>query len=286
MNKIQRTLKKIKIVLVLFLILGSTLYLIFRPKPDPCFNGIQDGKETGIDCGGFCDTLCPEPEKDEYIKNIVINRVDFTVDGKNNYDFIASVSNKNIEWGASSVNYKFVVYSESDEIIKEIEGKTYIMPAGSKADNLEYIKKYIVEDNVYMPSEPKKVEFQLSEYVWQKIADEKDLPELNVKIIETSDPAYWLDETKGVYMGRAFTRNSSKYSFDVVDIGVVLLGANDKVLAIAKTNQNTMNAGDGWGFEILWPNLKIEKSEIVGLEAEASTNVFDANNFIKDYKVQ
>jgi hypothetical protein len=286
MNKIQRTLKKIKIVLVLFLILGGTLYLIFRPKPDPCFNGIQDGRELGVDCGGFCDTICPEPEKAEYIKNVIVNRAEFTVDGKNNYDFVASVSNKNAEWGASSVDYKFVIYSDSDEIMKEIEGKTYLMPAGESADDLGSIKKYIVEDNVYLPSEPKKVEFQLSEYVWQKIGNEKELPELNVKIIETSDPAYWFDESRGIYIGRAFTRNNSKYSFNVVDIGVVLLGADDKVLAIAKTNQNTMNAGDGWGFEILWPNLKVTQSEISSLDAEASTDIFDENNFIKDYKVQ
>lgn len=286
MNQIQRTIKKTKIILVFLLILVSILYIIFRPKPNPCFNGIQDGRESGVDCGGFCDVACPEPEKEEYIKNIAINRAEFTVDGKNNYDFVAIVSNKNAKWGALSVSYKFIVYDDSNDIIKEIEGRTYLMPAGREVSDAKSVKKYIIEENVYLLQKPAKVEFQLSDYVWQDIPNEKDLPELSVDIIETSEPIYWFDENKNSYVGKAFTHNSSRYSFKTINVGVVLFGANDKILAIAKTNQNTMSAGDGWGFEILWPNLKVNKEDIVRLEAEATTDVFDANNFIKDYKVQ
>ncbi len=29
--------------------------------PEECFNGVQDGNETGVDCGGFCDVCSPGP---------------------------------------------------------------------------------------------------------------------------------------------------------------------------------------------------------------------------------
>lgn len=30
-----------------------------KPIIDPCANGVQDGGETGVDCGGSCPTVCP-----------------------------------------------------------------------------------------------------------------------------------------------------------------------------------------------------------------------------------
>lgn len=283
MNSIQRTLKKIKILLVLFLIIGGTTYLIFRPKPDPCFNGIQDGNETGVDCGGFCDAVCPDVEKSEYTENVAINWTTFTVDGKNNYDFASSISNKNIKWGASNVKYKFIAYDQNGEILKEIEGNTYLMPAGNNKDVTE---RYIIEDNVYMLETPDKVEIQLSDYSWQEITEEGDVTELAVDIISTSNPHYWFDEGRKIYMGGAYTKNNSKYSFKTVDIGAVLFGTKNNVIAIAKTNQLTMNSGDGWGFEVLWPNLKIEEDQIYNIETKASTNVFNEDNYIRDYKAE
>lgn len=281
MNSIQRTLKKTKILLVLFLIIGGFTYLILRPKPDPCFNGKQDGKETGVDCGGFCDTVCPDIEKAEYTKNVIINWSSFVADGKNNYDVAASISNNNTKWGASSVKYKFTLYDEDGEVVKEIEKTTYLMPKGNSSENI----RYIVEENIYSLQKIAKIDFELSEYVWQEVSeDEKN--ELDSDTISMSDQAFWFDEGRNMYTGRAKTYNNSKYSFNIVDIGVVLYGQNNEILAVAKTNQLTMNSGDGWGFEILWPNLKVEKSEIQKIDARAFTNVFDDNNFIKDYKAR
>ena len=31
------------------------------PPPSTCSNGVQDGTETGVDCGGLCQNACPPP---------------------------------------------------------------------------------------------------------------------------------------------------------------------------------------------------------------------------------
>jgi hypothetical protein len=56
------------------------------------------------------------------------------------------------------------------------------------------------------------------------------------------------------------------------------------VVAVGQTEQLTMKSGDGWGFLIAFPNLKGKLSDVTKIDIRAETDVFDKNNFMRDYR--
>lgn len=280
MNSLRRFLKKFFIVLIVFSFLGGIVWLATRPKKDPCFNGRKDTGEVGVDCGGFCAAACPKQGKPDNAADIKINWVKFVENGRNNYDFVASLSNENKEWGVVNAAYEFIYYDASGKEIGRKQGNTFISPKGNTSDPSV---KYIVEDNVDSVIPPAKVEFKLSNDEWGSIIDEKELGYLNENVIQISGKDFGMDDNLKAYRATGITKNTSKYDFIRVDINVVVFGKNDEVLAVGKTNQLTVVAGDGWGFTIVWPNLKIDRGQVDHVDYRAETNVFDTNNFMKEY---
>lgn len=279
MSKQHRILKKGVIILILIFTIAIILFLIQRYKMDPCYNGRLDTGEQGIDCGGVCAKKCRLTQEDILENNIVINQVTFTEDAPNEYDLLASITNKNEEWGAEKIKYVFTLYNADNQIIDIVENKSYIMPAGRTAQKN---KQFIVENNIRIKQKPSRVEFNILEYDWKQI-EEQDINELYNGVVQIYNNTFWYDNNKKVYIGRAETKNTSKYAFFQVDIGVALFDKSNQIIAIAKTDQLTMASKNGWGFEVVWPNLKIDQYNIDRLEVTAYTNTLDKQNYVEEY---
>lgn len=279
MTKKQRKLKKLSIVAVsLFLFLIFT-YDYWKPKGEPCFNGVRDKEEDGIDCGGICSNECSLPRKPPKVQNLRTEWVKFVKDGENNYDIIAKLSNDNSQWGISSVDYKFSVYDKSDRIIGTRNGKTYIMPAGFLENTGT---KYLIEDNFETSEEIKMADLEMHNFNWNEVKSNISLAELNKKIIEIVDQRYgFVENSNEFYYAYGVTRNVSAYSFFMVDIKVILFDSDNEPIAFGKTDQWTLTAGQGWAFMIYWKN-PFEKI-VNHVEYEAETNVFNSANFMKVY---
>ena len=89
-----------------------------------------------------------------------------------------------------------------------------------------------------------------------------------------------------IYVVTGKTKNTSIYDFVHVDIKAVLFGADNKVVAVGTTEQLTMVAGNGWGFQIQLPNLKGKISDVAKIDIKTDTDVFDKNNFMTDYRAK
>lgn len=277
MNSVSRFLKKVIIIFLALVILFGIVYLLTRPKKDPCFDGIQNNREEGVDCGGFCDAVCAKPDRPDYVQDIKINWVKFTEDGRNNYDLVASLSNENEKWGVSSVKYKFAFYDEAENLIGEKEGTTFIMPKGDTEDPSV---KYLIEDNVTSNTPIAKASITLSDYDWQELASSKDVYNLNENIIKISEKTFGRNKVTNFYEASGVTYNTSIYDFFKVDINVVVFGKEGQILAAGKTNQLTLATGDGWRFVVSFPNFAFEESEIESVDYKSETNVFDSNNLV------
>ncbi|MCK5084767.1 MAG: hypothetical protein KAQ64_03880 [Candidatus Pacebacteria bacterium] len=275
----QRTIKKAIIILIILFIIIITHQLMFPKIPEPCFNGVLDIGEEKVDCGGVCIKKCPSPPTPPKVDDIRIEWVKFVKDGENYYDLVAKISNSNPSWGVSSVNYRFVVYSDDGEMIKTEKNKTYIMPKGFlKEEGV----KYIIEDNFKLNLNINKVDIELFDHAWNEIKDSRDLPDFNSKVVYIKDKknGYVTDGPEFYYV-YGVTENASKYSFRVVDVNVVAYNANNEPIAVGKTNQWDMLGGGGWEFRIFW--RESFSGEINYIDYEAQTNVLDTANFMKDF---
>lgn len=286
LSEAQRNLKKARILFSVIAVFVVIAAIIFWPKPQPCFNGVKDATEEGVDCGGLCAKACPVREIPEYERKVKVDFARAVADGKDTYDLVADVKNQNELWGVSRVDYKFKVWGTDGELIKEIPGSTYLMPAGNLVDHPQGLSNYILENNVNLTEKPERVELEFANFTWKRYEDPAELSDIRAGIITVKNVWQGFNRNLQAYVVHGETFNHSKYYFRKVDIAAVVIDRNGEVVAVGKTDQLTMRSGDGWGFDIMWPNLDPQLAEEGRVNFSVVTNVFDTQNYVKDYKVE
>ncbi|HEY4486749.1 MAG TPA: hypothetical protein VJB70_03385 [Candidatus Paceibacterota bacterium] len=119
----QRRMTYLALVVgVLLLVVSVPLFLYFN-KPETCFDGLQNGNELGIDCGGACAKLC-----ESQVSGLLVHWSRFAKARDGAYDVAAFVQNPNAMGGAENVSYIFKLYDKDNLLIAERRGKTYINP--------------------------------------------------------------------------------------------------------------------------------------------------------------
>jgi len=109
---------------VITLIILIVLYNTFFNSPATCFDGKQDGAETGIDCGGSsCSLICNDvahPPVVEWARSFQTNQ--------NTYSATAYVQNNNVGAGARGVPYSFQLFDADNVLVVERDGVVDIPP--------------------------------------------------------------------------------------------------------------------------------------------------------------
>lgn len=122
----QRILVVVVPLGLVFLLVGVFL-LIMRNRPN-CTNGQQDGNETGIDCGGSCQRLCPDT-----VAEPVVHFARAVPVGENLWGAVAYVENRNPVAGVRSAPYLFKLYDAANLLIYDRRGMAYLPPQKSTA---------------------------------------------------------------------------------------------------------------------------------------------------------
>ncbi len=259
----QRKNKQIIIAISFFLFWAMVILgIIYLVKPGPtCFDGIKNQGEEKIDCGGPCNACMPELEK---IKVVKIKAVQGDTQS---FDLLAQIENPNREYGAPEVFYQFDILGEGNQLLRTVEGKTFIFPNQTK---------YIIETPVNLPSLPKRVGFLIKNVNWEKLTDFENvgLEIYEKKYNELAPGQGYFSEATGVL------ENISNYDYELVQVMIVLYDANDNIVNFSKTEHGTVRTGDKRPVKFTWkkPFKKIQRFDM-----EAYTNLFLIENFIKKH---
>lgn len=108
--------------LVCVVALGLFGILFFYEKPN-CFDGVKNGEEQGIDCGGNCTLICTN----QVLEPIVHWKRYFEI-VPGIYNVIAYVENRNPGAGASNISYSFRLYDNNNVILADRRGVTDLHP--------------------------------------------------------------------------------------------------------------------------------------------------------------
>lgn len=114
-------------VFYLSIIIGAILIALtiliwpyFNREPT-CFDGKQNGDESGIDCGGSCQKVCTQ----EALGLVTLwSRAFEVTPGK--YNLMAYIENQNRESGVPLITYEFRVYDDKNIFINRTQGSTFI----------------------------------------------------------------------------------------------------------------------------------------------------------------
>ena len=252
--------KQIKIGLIYLLIaviIVGGIYLIIKSILPSCFDGVQNQREDGIDCGGPCSSCAWQIQEDLEVISVE------TIKTKDNYvDLVAKVKNPNQDFGAKLFSYKFNLYGFGNELIFSKQSASYILPRETK---------YIIEQRISIDSKIFNTEFKVLDVAWQELEDYQE-PELLIRNL-------YFEQSDNLSQAIGTLENRSNYDFNTIDVWAVLFDSNSRILGVGKIELKTILSGKNRYFEIKWffpLDGQIDRVDMV-----AKVNVFLDDNFMR-----
>jgi len=110
-------------ILVFLLVLGSAVYVLFLQRDPTCFDGVLNGDERGVDCGGGCRLVCAAD-----VEAPVIQWSRAFPISKGVYNVVGYLENRNRTVGTKKLEYTFTLVDEAGATIVEKKGTTFLPP--------------------------------------------------------------------------------------------------------------------------------------------------------------
>jgi hypothetical protein len=266
--RIRKQIIIIAIIVLFLALVGTGIYFLYLRSEPTCFDGIRNQDEEEIDCGG---TICQSCEF-KTIKNIEVVWAEAIVVDENRIDLVAKIRNPNPNYGAAALAYSFGIKNSSGQAIGKKEGSTFILPGSTK---------YIIENNFEIKEAVGPVDLTVSkkeDLGWQKLKDYQaiELFVLDKRFDILSQENFWARASGTV-------KNGTPFSFEKVNVNIVIFDKESKPIGAAKTEMRTLTAGEYRVFSVGWPN--VFSAEFGAVEMQAETNLFSSENYIRVYGV-
>lgn len=232
------------LVIIIFIIpVIISGYLFFYEEPN-CLDGIQNGDESGVDCGGSCELLCTS----QTLQPVVLWERFFKVnDGI--YNVAAYIENTNPSAGVVSAPYRFRLYNREGVLIEERNGVARLKPKSVLP---------ILETNLETAKQvPEKVTFEFA----NNLVFEKENPQ-ELKLI-IKDENYFVDNFPKV---TAKIQNISLEKVNDIKVIVLLYDVFDNVIGSSSTFVDLLREEESKDITFTWPiefRQEVSRIEIV-----------------------
>lgn len=218
------------LLVLIFLLVLPTYFLTHRAPS--CFDGLKNGNETGVDCGGSCQILCPADALDLIIR---WQRAFKVKDGV--WSAVAYVENPNRDSGIARMPYQFKLYDKNNLLIYERKGETFIPPKKSFA---------VFESGILTGGrEPARTFFEfLGSPLWQRGMPPEALLALSERKIEGEKNAPRLT---------ALLRNNNLYPVYAVEVVAIVYDSLGNAIASSRTVVESVDKGAAAPLVFTWP---------------------------------
>jgi Mg-chelatase subunit ChlD len=216
----------------LVVLFGIPLFFIFYEAP-LCSDGVQNGDELGVDCGGGCARLCTFQATDP----VVLWSRSFEV-RPGVYSAVAYVENPNPRAAATEATYAFRIFDTNNVLIAEREGRTLLMPGRITP---------IFEDNVGVGNRvPARTFLEFKDAVeWFSVSDQRTDLVIRNRTLSKPDVSPRLDTT---------LENTSITEFSDVEIIATIFGTDGNAVAASRTFLEYVPGRTSHDLVFTWPN--------------------------------
>ena len=221
------------IFLVFLIILSIFLYPIIFKKPT-CTDGVKNGDEIGIDCGGSCALMCFDKTSDP----VVIWSRAFPVLGSN-YNLVAYVENQNKNSGIENISYQFLVYDVNNRMIGSRQGRAFVPPN----------KQFAIFEPTFDVglSQVKSVTFEFTEpFIWVKKEATLNNLALFVENITLGE------DLKSPSLS-AIIKNESIYDIPPFEVIAILYDKDHNAINASKTIKDGLLSNESLPVFFTWP---------------------------------
>jgi len=221
---------------MIFLLLIAFVFVRVKESRTPtCFDGILNGQETGVDCGGECTRVCVEE-----VRNLVVwwERPFKVTEGV--YNTVAYIENQNLYSGIQELNYEFRLYDKDNILVAEPRtGTTFVEPNKRSA---------VFESGIVTGEEEAYTVFfhinSAQEYT-------RSAQEYSYSLFKISEPVLTNQQTAPKLS--ATLRNESFLNFEDVPVTVILYNQEDNAIAASQTFIDQIDQGTEQSIFYSWP---------------------------------
>lgn len=219
--------------IVVFSFFGFLFYLVFLKPAPTCFDGIQNQKEEGVDCGGPCTKICLPAT----LQPIAIQKVQLFYPDRLHISLLAILENRNPDYAVKNFKYVFRTYTKDDQLVDTFFGESFIYAGEVKylaevrltaSSTLAKYAELEIKDTDWVPAE----EFSRPNLVFQNWQVENDLSQLIIK---------------------GMIANRDVISFSKVKIVGALINNLGKIVGISQTEIEKIAPGEVTPFVIYHP---------------------------------
>ncbi len=222
------------VIVCLIVIVGIPTYFAARHAPS-CSNGIQDGDETGVDCGGSCKLLCTP----QTLPIITLGDARLLKIATTTYVAAIVVENPNVNGFISRAPYTFSIYSgSSNKPLQVFAHDTYV---GRNSTFALFTGPFEITG-----SGPFRATFEWGANLsWQKGSDPTSLISAeNINLVTTSDGTPRLEAT---------LTNKTQNEIDNVEAVAILSDTDGNTQAAGKTFVDVLAPNEPVPISFTWP---------------------------------
>lgn len=210
------TQRKILYALIISIVALSLSLFLFHDVlfPEPtCVDKKKNGYELGVDCGGACALRCTQE-----VNPLTVVWAKAVPAGKGVYDFVALVSNKNIDNASRELGYTFTVYDSKGQVSGILSGSTTAPLDGSFP---------LIIQNVPLTTTPTSVTATLSDGPHYTVLESPSSP--TIKVLERHYEAGAIPRVYATIM------NTKHLEINNLPIRVLLFDEQNNVYAVGQT---------------------------------------------------
>lgn len=230
-----------------------------------CSDGILNQKEEGVDCGPVCGNLCAPP-----LKALSSGDAKVFAAGSGT-DVLVTIDNPNTLYGALRIDWTLTLTDSAGASKAVRQGSTYANPLQTRYLVVSFPGLDATGLKAQFVYDPAKVQWSLARAAAPQAVD-----------FSVSQEQLTVASGSAGYSG--VVRNDSRFSFDEVDVSVVLLDASGTTVGIGATILRTMPAAGIRAFSVPWPFPVSPRP--VRARVYVDTNVFSNDNYIREFGAQ
>ena len=245
----QKRKRNILIVMGIILLIILTFFIrSVRNTPPTCFDGKQNGTETGIDCGGTCAKVC----RDELRSLVVWWERPFKV-SKGVYNLAAYFENQNLDSGIEKIAYEFRAYDKDNILVSQPRVGTTFIEANKRSA--------IFEPGVTTGDK----EIYTVFFKFTRLQDWKKTDQsFSYNLFNVGEPVLSQQETTPKLT--APITNKSSYNFTDVPVIAILYNQKGNAIAASRTYIDAIPQGTTQNVFYSWPepfNDIVSRIEII-----------------------
>lgn len=259
--------------LIILVIVGAIVLVIIQNLPgrDDDKDGVPNAQDI---CPGFDDHADDDKdgvpngceEQPDSVDLLVVDKKIIPA-GTDRYDVMFTVRNPNEDWGASPLEYVIDLLDQEGSVINSSKrSQSYILPGQEKE---------LVAFNILAVQKPIKPVLTVLKADWLKVQNYVK-PKFDTKTLE-----FKMVDQPGVYAKlKGRTKNLTTFTFNNVAIVAVLRNKKGQVVALNRSEIDTLNPGEERDFIVTFPE-QLPEVDLAKINYQTDVDVFNNDTFVQ-----